>query len=148
MGLFSRRKAVKVISSELVVIHELSKQGLGAEIGGLLLGHWRNSDIVIDQVIEISDPNATYSSWSRDEKRAQRALEGVRKMDEDNLRGYVGDWHTHPEMVKASYTDIVSLKQASRQYKQPLVMIVGLPDGSFDAHAAVNGKLFEVEFIS
>lgn len=148
MNLFRRSKTVKVISAKLNTINDLATRGHGAEIGGLLLGHWDNSDIIIDQVVEVNDPNATYSSWLRDEKRAQRVLEGVRKMDEDNLRGYVGDWHTHPEMIKASYTDIISLKQASRQYKQPLVMIVRLPDGSFDAHAAINGKLLKVEFIS
>lgn len=146
--MFRRTKTVKVISAKLNTINDLAARGRGVEIGGLLLGHWDNSDIIIDQVVEVNDPDATYSSWSRDEKRAQRVLEGVRKMDEDNLRGYVGDWHTHPEMIKASYTDIASLKQASRQYKQPLVMIVRLPDDSFDAHAAIDGKLFKVEFIS
>jgi integrative and conjugative element protein (TIGR02256 family) len=145
---FRRRRTVKVTSFELGTIHELAKRQHGAEIGGLLLGHWQDSGIIIDRAVEVTDPSATYSSWSRDEKRAQIALESSIKADSDNLRGYVGDWHTHPEMVRASSTDIGSLKRASKQYKEPIAMVIGLPDGSFDIHVAKNGRLCNVDFIS
>lgn len=148
MIFFHHRRTVKVFSSELGTIHELAKLGQSAEVGGLLLGHWQDSDIIVDCVVEVADPDATYSSWSRNEKRAQTELENLLKTDDLNLRGYVGDWHTHPKMMKASSTDIASLKHASRQYKEPVVMVVRLPDDSFDIHVAINGRLCAVELIS
>ena len=144
-----RRRAVKVFCDQMERIQEFARRENGAEIGGLLLGHWEDSNVIIEQIVEVVDPNATYSSWSRDQHRAQDALDKVLATDRRSPTiGYVGDWHTHPEMICASSTDFLSLKKDSKSYDEPLVMVVRLSDGSFDVHAALRGKLLEADLIS
>lgn len=146
--IFKRRAPFEVLSDQMDTIQALAKRENGTEIGGLLLGHWNDSNVVIERIIEITDPGATYSSWSRDQDRAQTMLDRTIAEDSSTTLGYVGDWHTHPEMIKASFTDISSLKRDSRQYKRPIVLVVRLPDGSLDIHMAHQGRKIPVNYIN
>ncbi|MFC4013395.1 Mov34/MPN/PAD-1 family protein [Nonomuraea purpurea] len=109
------------------------------ERGGLLLGWWDHGDIIIQLAVEVGDPGATFTTWTRHETAAQRALDNARATLSDPLIGYVGDWHTHPAPIGASPTDEAALRRASRQYDQPIALIVTLPDGSLDVHTARAG---------
>jgi hypothetical protein len=56
------------------------------------------------------------------------------------MAGLVGDWHSHPAPVDPSTTDELSLRHASRQYPQPLALLVHQPDGHLDLHVAHQGR--------
>lgn len=126
---------------------QLTRRIKDREVGGLLVGHWEDHEVYIEDIIQVTDPNATYNSWSRDETRAQKALNEYMGQDVTEEQGYVGDWHTHPEAIGASRQDLTSLKRASKQYREPIVLVVCLPYGILDIHVAVRGKLKKVEVV-
>lgn len=116
------------------------------EAGGLLLGWWQSTNprVVVRYAVEVGDPDATTSSWTREEELAQRVLQTVR----DDLRhpwlGYVGDWHSHPAAAEPSIQDDRSIRRASRQYAMPLLLVVRRSDGTLDWRGARHGKICRV----
>lgn len=56
------------------------------------------------------------------------------------LAGYVGDWHSHPAACGASSQDVTSIRRASRQYTEPLVLLVHRSDGTLDHVVAHRGR--------
>jgi proteasome lid subunit RPN8/RPN11 len=110
------------------------------EIGGLLLGWWDTDRIVVRHAVEVADPAATTSSWSRDQPRAQAALETALAEHHHPWLGYVGDWHSHPAAHGASRQDLASIRRASRQYSQPLVLLIYRADGAFHHVVAHRGR--------
>jgi proteasome lid subunit RPN8/RPN11 len=110
------------------------------ETGGLLLGWWDVGLVVVRYAVEICDPDATTTSWSRDQPRAQAALEAALDELEHPWLGYVGDWHTHPAACGASSQDEASIRRASHQYNHPLVLLVHRTDGVVDLVAAHGGR--------
>ena len=109
------------------------------ETGGLLLGWWESNTIHVRHVVEVIDPAATATSWTRDEARAAAALSDALDRYEHPWLGYVGDWHTHPAPVGASWTDRRSIRRASRGYAEPLLLIVHRSDGTLDLASARRG---------
>lgn len=110
------------------------------ETGGLLLGWWDGPGVVVRHAVEVPDACATTHSWSRDEARAQVALQAALAWHEHPWLGYVGDWHTHPAPCGASGQDISSIRRASRQFQRPLVLLVHRADGAFDHVVAHRGR--------
>jgi integrative and conjugative element protein (TIGR02256 family) len=88
------------------------------ETGGLLLGWWEGTAVVVAHAVEVQDPDATSSRWTRHENTAQAALDAALPDPTHPWLGYVGDWHSHPAPVDPSTTDELSLRYASRQYPQ------------------------------
>ncbi len=111
------------------------------ETGGLLLGWWEAGNIVARYAIEVADPDATTSSWTRDEERAQQALEGALFDLSHPWLGYIGDWHTHPARCGPSNQDEDSIRQASRGYEQPLLLLVHRADDQIEARVAHQGYI-------
>lgn len=109
------------------------------ETGGLLLGWWDDGRVAVRHAVEVPDPHATTSSWSRDELRAQAALDTALAEYQHPWLGYVGDWHSHPAACGASGQDLVSIRRASRQYEQPLVLLIHRADGVFETIGACRG---------
>lgn len=110
------------------------------ETGGLLLGWWDGGRIAVRYAIEVTDSHATAGSWSRDELRAQAALDAALAEFDHPWLGYVGDWHSHPAPCGASAQDLVSIRRASRQYDQPLVLLIHRPDDAIETIGAHRGR--------
>jgi integrative and conjugative element protein (TIGR02256 family) len=111
------------------------------ETGGLLLGWWDIDGIVVAQAIEVIDPAATTDSWSRSQDTAQPALDDALARLDDHRLGYVGDWHTHPQRCPASGTDLATISRASREYANPITLLVHQPPGTLAGHVAHRGGL-------
>lgn len=109
------------------------------ETGGLLLGWTAGGTIVVRHALEVSDPDATQTSWTRSETRANEALARFLAEAEHPWLGYVGDWHAHPAPVGPSTTDKRSLKKDSRVKQESLVLIVHRSDETLDVLTAQRG---------
>jgi proteasome lid subunit RPN8/RPN11 len=109
------------------------------ETGGLLLGWWDSGRVAVRYAIEVTDPHATAGSWSRDQLRAQAALDAALAELNHPWLGYIGDWHSHPASCLASAQDLRSIRRASRQYDQPLVLLIHRPDDAVETIAAYRG---------
>lgn len=110
------------------------------ETGGLLLGWWDDGRVAVRHAVEVPDPHATTDSWSRAELRAQAALDAALAEYQHPWLGYVGDWHSHPSACGASGQDLVSIRRASRQYEQPLVLLIHRADGVVETIGAHRGR--------
>jgi hypothetical protein len=110
------------------------------ETGGLLLEWWDNGRVIVRHAIEVADPHATASSWSRDQPLAQAALDTALAEFGHPWLGYVGDWHSHPAPCGASAQDLISIRRASRQYDQALALIIHRPDDAIETLAAHHGR--------
>lgn len=125
--------ATKVIAAAAVAAHP-------RETGGLLLGWWDARYVVVRHAVEVPDPGATTNSWSRDEPQAQAALDTALAEHQHPWLGYVGDWHSHPAACGASSQDVTSIRRASRQYTEPLMLLVHRSDGTLDQVVAHRGR--------
>lgn len=110
------------------------------ETGGLLLGWWDTGRIVVRFAVEVPDAQATTNSWTREQTRAQTALDAALDEHQHPWLGYVGDWHSHPAACGASIQDVASIRRASRQYGDPLILIVHRVDGVLDLVVAHRGR--------
>jgi integrative and conjugative element protein (TIGR02256 family) len=137
------RRPVRVVvaSNATDFIAQRAQQAAPKETGGLLLGWWEDTTVVIGHAVEVPDPNATTSTWTRHEDAAQATLEAALRDLGHPWLGYVGDWHSHPAMLDASPTDELSLRRASSQYAKPLALLVHQPDGHLDVRAAHRGHI-------
>lgn len=131
---------VRLSAQAADTLRQQARAAAERERGGLLLGWWDHRDIIIQLAVEVRDPGATFATWTRHETAAQQALDEARATLADPRIGYVGDWHTHPAPIGASPADKAALRRASRQYDQPIALIVALPDGGLDLHAARAGR--------
>lgn len=131
---------VRLAADVAAALRTCAMRDTGHERGGLLLGWWDGTEIVIQYLVEVSDPHSTSTSWTRHQVTAQEALDQARATVADPRVGYVGDWHTHPAAIGISPADEAALRRASRQYPEPIVLIVALPDGRLDIHAASAGR--------
>lgn len=123
-------------------INTLAADAAPRETGGLVLGWWHSADtVIVRHAIAVPDTHASRVSWVRHPHAAAKALADALTELAHPLIGYVGDWHSHPSPCDASTRDRLSITETSRQYPNPIVLLVHLPDGTFDAHAAQAGRL-------
>src|SRR4029450_6291089 len=87
------------------LIARRARQAAPNETGGLLLGWWEGTAVVVAHAVEVPDPDATSSRWTRHEDTAQAALDAALPDPSHPWLGYVGDWHSHPAPVDCSTTD-------------------------------------------
>ena len=95
------------------------------EIGGLLLGYRKGSDI---QITNITHPH------EEDEKSKfyfKRKAKGHQKQTTDlwkfssNTIDWLGEWHTHPEKVPSpSRIDVRSWRHLVRRHNKPMAFII------------------------
>jgi integrative and conjugative element protein (TIGR02256 family) len=143
-SLFKRATTIGLRSGAQAKMHEIAMRADPKETGGILIGWWDADAIIIENVVEVADSNATTTSWARHEHQAQIALDVALGESPDDLLGYVGDWHSHPAVCGASSTDLSSLRRASMQYPKPLVLVVRLPNNELKFYAAKKGKICRV----
>jgi integrative and conjugative element protein (TIGR02256 family) len=135
-----RRPATATLYPEVAVTIADCAVSTGAETGGLLLGWWDGEHIVARHAVEVVDPEASRSSWTREEGRAQHALEQALAAFDHPWLGYVGDWHTHLLDRGPSRQDVRSIRHASRCYDKPLLLLVQRAHHRLDARAAQRGR--------
>lgn len=109
------------------------------ETGGLLLGWWEGDTVVVRHAVEVPDRRATSTTWVRRPRVARRVLKTALREFDHPLLGYVGDWHVHTAICAASGRDVKSITDASRQYDDPLVLLVRMPDATLDVRSAQRG---------
>jgi proteasome lid subunit RPN8/RPN11 len=119
---------------------DLARAAFPREAGGLLLGWWDGDGVIVRHAIDVPDRRANRNTWTRHPRAAARALEASLLELAHPLLGYVGDWHSHPEVCGASDQDLRALATTSRQYERPVALLVHLPDGTLDVRAAHRGK--------
>jgi integrative and conjugative element protein (TIGR02256 family) len=146
--LLKRPIAVRISRAAARQMHGAAELAAPKETGGLLLGWWEHDSIVIETVIVLTDSAATGISWTRRETEAQKRLDVLLETNNDAYIGYVGDWHSHPAPVGASSTDLRSLVRASKQYKEPLALMIRLSDGSLRAYVAKRGRLGVAQLVN
>lgn len=110
------------------------------ETGGVLLGWWDAGQPMVRYAIEVTDPEASGTTWSRSEASAQCALDTALAALHHPWLGYVGDWHTHTRSCGPSRQDERSIAWASQAYRHPLVLIVRQVDGRLHVRAAQRGR--------
>ena len=139
----SRRIITAQLHADAVhVIEAAASTAHPRETGGLLLGWWRPTSrtVVVRDAAEVIDPDATTSSWARQERLAQQVLQTVLDDWRHPWLGYVGDWHSHPAAVGPSRQDERSIRRASRQFTMPILLAVRRLDGRLDCRGAEKGK--------
>ena len=112
-------------------LHQYAKAGQDHETGGLLLGYRADRAIMVVEVVEVRDADAAHGSYTRRQAVAQAALD-MAVDGRNQLVGYVGDWHSHPAPVPPSKVDRHAIRRVSRQYDQPVALLV---------HAVDNGQM-------
>ncbi len=137
------RRPVRVVVASNVAdfIAQRAGQAAPRETGGLLLGWWEDTSVVVRHAVEVPDPDATSNTWTRHEDAAQATLDAALRDLGHPWLGYVGDWHSHPAILDASPTDELSLRRASSQYAKPLALLVHQPGGRLDVRVAHNGHI-------
>jgi integrative and conjugative element protein (TIGR02256 family) len=121
----------------------LAESAYPNETGGLLLGWWQDGVPVVNSVAEVPDPNAGRTCWTRDETPAVAVLAAHRRATDNPLLGYVGDWHSHPANLGPSSADLRELRRISRQYTEPLLLLVVRKGGPIDGYRARSGRLLK-----
>jgi proteasome lid subunit RPN8/RPN11 len=124
----------------LTELRTAAKAAEPKETGGLLVGWWdTGSTVIVRHAIEVPDRQATPTSWVRRPRAARRALTHALSAFGHPLLGYVGDWHSHPQLCSASRRDLMSLAETSLQYEHPVLLLVRQPDDTIDVRAARGG---------
>lgn len=111
------------------------------ETGGLLLGWWEAGMPHVHSAVEVSDPDAGRTHWTRHEQAAAHALETALARSAEPGLGYVGEWHSHPANVGPSSVDLRELRTISKQYPHPLVLAVVRRQGTIETRIASRGRL-------
>lgn len=95
------------------------------EAGGIVLGYRDGDEIVVTEMLEVTDVRATGSAYHRNHSDAEGVLAAARcNQAPDSPVGYVGEWHSHPLPAHASATDKRELDRIGSRAKGPVVLIV------------------------
>lgn len=124
-----------------LAISEAAAAAAPRETGGLLLGWWDAGRVIVRHAIEVRDPAATTNSWIRHQAIAQYVLDQAMAALSHPWIGYVGDWHSHTAPRGASQQDLQTIRNASRGYPEPILLVVHRSDDQLDIRAALRGNL-------
>jgi len=104
-----------------------TRAAMPQETGGILVGHYDNQDIVVEQVIVVPPELGEPANYTRNGPRAQTALNSI----SNKTLGYVGEWHSHPQTAGPSPIDRKSLAKITRRNGDFTGLVVHAPDESF-----------------
>lgn len=115
------------------------------ERGGLAIGYRVGPDVVITDVVAVTDTRATRSSYVRGDVAARQTLDAyLNHLEPDTIQGYVGEWHTHAGPFPPSETDRHAMRVMVRNSELPVVLLVaslGLNCVDVDLHALISARL-------
>ncbi len=119
----TKRRRAQLRNGAGIFIQAAALTAMPNETGGILLGYFRSDAIVVSKAIEVTDAQATETSYTRREADAQSAL--IAALDALSAEtGYVGDWHSHPGWAKASPQDLQAMDAAAVELGLPLALVI------------------------
>ncbi len=125
-----RHRSVRVLETALANPRTLADAALPNETGGILLGHRRGQEVIVERFLEVPDEDATPTSYRRRHVEAQAALDALLAAEPPgSALGYVGEWHSHPGRAGASRRDVKQLRESADQTGAPVALMVLLADG-------------------
>ncbi|GAA2051146.1 SAVED domain-containing protein [Leifsonia soli] len=136
-------KVVLRAAAELKIVTAIRRAG-GAEAGGVLLGHFEDGDLIASDVLVVPGEAPSTHRYTRDGAQANALLQRFRAAHpEDELTGYVGEWHSHPVMSSPSGVDKATARAIARDVHGSAVVVVAAlhPVVGFSAVEAVPRRL-------
>jgi integrative and conjugative element protein (TIGR02256 family) len=121
---------VRILRAALADATAAASTSLPKETGGILLG-WREPDaIVVARLIEVADPDAGHTTYTRSHAHAEAVLQrALADAPCGDVVGYVGEWHVHPALQGPSRQDRRELRAVARRSAHAVALIVLAPDG-------------------
>jgi integrative and conjugative element protein (TIGR02256 family) len=101
-----------------------AREGFPNEIGGILIGWREGKEVVVHDLVLITDETAGSHHYDRSQRQAQQLLEKYTADSGDDRLGYVGEWHSHPAHSPPSTTDLRALRAIAQTLGQPIALIV------------------------
>lgn len=108
-----------------------SRVAMPKETGGILVGHYNDGDVIVERAIVVPPERPESANYTRNSTRAQTALGSLLDHDAPEFWGYVGEWHSHPQVVGPSSTDRKSLAKITRRNGELTALVVHAPNDSF-----------------
>ncbi len=121
----------------LRMLKEEVKRAYPVEACALLFGCTKDDEIVVEEVMIMSNENGSNISFMIDPE----LFYVVYKRMEEEGREYVGVFHSHPARSSPSTAD----ERAMRLWPNVVWLIYSTLDGSFSAYVFEGGKLNEVD---
>lgn len=107
----------------------IASQHEGRETGGILLGWRHTTGLYVSRFIEVADQYATRTGYLRRHALAASHLEELLgELPAGSPIGYVGEWHTHPQRARPSWTDRTELRRISKSRDADIALIVAVCD--------------------
>lgn len=135
------------------IVTEAEKQ-LPRETGGILMGHWEGSRVVVEDVSG-PGPQAEHQSsgFRRDGDYCQQFLDRVVNESEGRL-DYLGEWHSHPLPSGPSALDVRAMQWVSKNERyaapRPILLLCvrsSAGDWATRVFALVRGRLIELPVV-
>ena len=118
------RPTLRIGSEALEIAIALALRALPHETGGILVGWHEDKTVVETGMLAVPGQEAGERYYARTQSQAQKVLDVHRRTCTDERVGYVGEWHSHPQPLPASTTDIASLKAIAWQVRAPIALVV------------------------
>lgn len=106
------------------------------EHGGILVGYRSGRELHVYDALTVPDKTSDGCNYLRRSIPAEQVLQAYLEGANESLLGYVGEWHTHPQLVPPSGIDIRSMREISRGNAHTTALIV----------AALEPRANEVHF--
>ncbi len=112
------------------------------ETGGILVGVHLNGQPWVTAVIEIASTDRGHTHYKLPAGSTQPAVRRARQTD--TRLGYLGDWHTHPDNVGPSPTDLTTLGLISLRHPRtpnPTLIVVRKAISNYELDARRVGTV-------
>lgn len=138
---FNADAKVEIAADIIGALSNAARTALPYETGGLLIG-WREGEhVVVRGWLQLGTTNPRTNRFEIDAKKATKVLKKHLRKTSNPLEGYVGAWHTHPELAPPSGTDIETFGASAAATHAPLAFVVLATDGrASTAHIAWSGR--------
>lgn len=124
----SRRLRIVLHSNARDTVAREASRALPFETGGVLLGYREDGDIVVTDALAVRPDSAERRQYIRDDVRANALLHNyLSSRDGDDLTGYVGEWHSHPQPVAPSGIDLRAIRATAKGAQGPIALLVCTP---------------------
>ncbi|ESY47017.1 hypothetical protein X744_30945 [Mesorhizobium sp. LNJC372A00] len=127
------------------------------ETGGTFMGYWAESNVAVVTAMIPAGPRAFHERSSFLPDQSWQQAEIAKHYERSGrLDTYLGDWHTHPDVVsnRLSWTDRVCLKTIIKtptaRNQRPVMMLMCGKPGEWSLHSwfcQLRTKLFLFEFL-
>jgi proteasome lid subunit RPN8/RPN11 len=101
------------------------------ETGGILVGYYENGNVIVERVLVVQPERPESANYTRNSARAQTALKSLLDQAPSGAWGYVGEWHSHPQVVGPSSIDRKSLARITRRNGDVTALVVHAPNDTF-----------------